>query len=60
MKKIPPRAIAWQENHKNNGNGITNNNEQQKEHDNEKKFQVLNFNNLPSLALNETPNLNQN
>jgi hypothetical protein len=53
MEKIPPQAITWQENHKNIGNGITNNNEQQKKHDNEKKFQALNFNNLPSLASNE-------
>jgi hypothetical protein len=59
MKKIPPQAITWQENHKNNGNGITNNNKQQKEHDNEKKVQALNFN-LPSLTPNEMPNLNWN
>jgi hypothetical protein len=26
--------------HTNNGNGITNNNEQQKEHDNEKSFKL--------------------
>jgi hypothetical protein len=54
-QKIPPRALAQQENHKDKGDCIASSNKQWKEHDCEGKLWPSTFNNLPPLTPNEKP-----
>jgi len=37
MKRIPPKALEWQENHKDNGNDVESSNNEQEKTQKEKK-----------------------
>jgi hypothetical protein len=37
MKRIPPKALEWQENHKDNGNDVASSNKEQKNTQTERK-----------------------
>jgi hypothetical protein len=50
MKRIPPKALEWQENHKDNGNDVESSNNEQEKTQKEKK-KKLTFNNTAT-----TPN----
>jgi hypothetical protein len=54
-QKIPPWALAQQENHEDKGDCIASSNKQWKEHNHEEKLWPSTFNNLPTFTPNKKP-----